>query len=177
VAAQTGASTARQRPWGYLFWQLNDVMQGSSWGSLGYGGRFKLAHYAARRWFAPVRVECNLLAGPPVTALSAAAAPADTTGSPQTNCTLVPNQDYGDPGRPGVPAATVSWGWFVPAVGPTILPKDRSILPLVDLSLYFSVRPFWHAGHTIDSRGAFEMDHRKARSPRFWNCFPSSISW
>ena len=35
------------RPWGYLFWQLNDLTQGLSWGSLEYPMRFKLLHYRA----------------------------------------------------------------------------------------------------------------------------------
>lgn len=67
-----GASGPLDRPWGYLFWQLNDVTQGNSWGSLEYGGRLKIVHYASRRWFAPVRVECNTVASQDVSALGAA---------------------------------------------------------------------------------------------------------
>ena len=40
---------------GTLYWQLNDTWPVASWSSLDYGGRWKLLHYAARRFFAPVR--------------------------------------------------------------------------------------------------------------------------
>jgi hypothetical protein len=81
--------------WGYLYWQLNDVMQGASWGSLEYGGRFKLAHYATKKWFAPVRIECSRMSYP-----AAAALPTNH------NCTFVDNRDFGGPGRPGVAVAS-----------------------------------------------------------------------
>ncbi len=38
---------------GTLYWQLNDVWPCASWSSLEYGGRWKLLHYEARRFFAP----------------------------------------------------------------------------------------------------------------------------
>lgn len=38
---------------GALYWQLNDVWPCASWSSLEYGGRWKLLHYEARRFFAP----------------------------------------------------------------------------------------------------------------------------
>jgi beta-mannosidase len=39
---------------GTLFWQLNDTWPVASWSSLDHGGSWKLLHYAARRFFAPV---------------------------------------------------------------------------------------------------------------------------
>ena len=38
---------------GSLYWQLNDVWPAVSWASVDYDGRWKLLHYAARRFFAP----------------------------------------------------------------------------------------------------------------------------
>jgi beta-mannosidase len=39
---------------GTLFWQLNDNWPVCSWSSVEYDGTWKLLHYAARRFFAPV---------------------------------------------------------------------------------------------------------------------------
>jgi beta-mannosidase len=39
---------------GILYWQLNDVWPCASWSSLEYGGRWKILHHEARRFFAPV---------------------------------------------------------------------------------------------------------------------------
>ncbi|MHC9420512.1 beta-mannosidase [Sphingomonas citri] len=38
---------------GSLYWQLNDVWPAISWASIDHSGRWKLLHYAARRFFAP----------------------------------------------------------------------------------------------------------------------------
>jgi hypothetical protein len=92
TAASLGTSGPLQRPWGYLFWQLNDVTQGYSWGSLEYGGRFKLAHYAARRWFAPLRIECNLI---PAAPQATGTAPLPSTAP----CTFLADTDFGGPGK------------------------------------------------------------------------------
>jgi len=45
-----------QRPacMGTLYWQLNDNWPVASWSSIEYDGTWKLLHYAARRFFAPV---------------------------------------------------------------------------------------------------------------------------
>jgi beta-galactosidase/beta-glucuronidase len=39
---------------GALYWQLNDCWPVASWASLDYFGRWKVLHYAARRFYAPV---------------------------------------------------------------------------------------------------------------------------
>ena len=41
---------------GTLYWQLNDVWPAASWSSLEYRGSWKLLHYVARRFYAPVHV-------------------------------------------------------------------------------------------------------------------------
>ncbi len=41
---------------GTLYWQLNDTWPVGSWSSLDHGGGWKLLHYMARRFFAPVAV-------------------------------------------------------------------------------------------------------------------------
>lgn len=41
---------------GALYWQLNDTWPVASWSSLDYGGTWKLLHYMAKRFFAPVTV-------------------------------------------------------------------------------------------------------------------------
>lgn len=38
---------------GSLYWQINDTWPAISWASIDYHGRWKLLHYAARRFFAP----------------------------------------------------------------------------------------------------------------------------
>lgn len=46
----------KPRCMGTLYWQLNDTWPVASWASLEYGGGWKLTHYLARRFFAPVLV-------------------------------------------------------------------------------------------------------------------------
>ena len=41
---------------GTLFWQLNDNWPVCSWASIGYGGKWKLLHYAAKKFYAPIIV-------------------------------------------------------------------------------------------------------------------------
>lgn len=41
---------------GALYWQLNDTWPVQSWSSLDYGGGWKMLHYMAARFFAPVSV-------------------------------------------------------------------------------------------------------------------------
>lgn len=41
---------------GTLYWQLNDNWPVCSWSSLEYGGKWKLLHYAAKRFYAPVNI-------------------------------------------------------------------------------------------------------------------------
>jgi len=51
---------------GTLYWQLNDNWPVSSWSSLEYGGRWKILHYAARRFYAPVIITALQRPGGPV---------------------------------------------------------------------------------------------------------------
>lgn len=46
--------SAMPRCMGTLYWQLNDVWPAVSWSSLNYDGTWKLLHYEARRFYAPV---------------------------------------------------------------------------------------------------------------------------
>ncbi|MBS1182208.1 MAG: glycosyl hydrolase family 2, sugar binding domain protein [Proteobacteria bacterium] len=41
---------------GALYWQLNDTYPVASWSSIEYGGRWKLMHSMAKRFFAPINV-------------------------------------------------------------------------------------------------------------------------
>ena len=39
---------------GTIIWQLNDIWPGNSWSSIEYGGKWKILHSVAKRFFAPV---------------------------------------------------------------------------------------------------------------------------
>jgi beta-mannosidase len=41
---------------GILYWQLDDLWPAASWSSIEYSGKWKLLHYAARKFYAPVHV-------------------------------------------------------------------------------------------------------------------------
>ncbi|KAI5728246.1 hypothetical protein M8J77_013520 [Diaphorina citri] len=41
---------------GALYWQLNDVWQAPTWSSIDYDGNWKMLHYFARKFFAPVLI-------------------------------------------------------------------------------------------------------------------------
>lgn len=59
LALQTAVEfwrAAKPRCMGALYWQFNDTWPVASWSSLEHGGGWKLAHYFARRFFAPVTV-------------------------------------------------------------------------------------------------------------------------
>lgn len=45
---------------GALYWQLNDIWQGASWASIEYGGRWKMLHYYAKKFFAPTLISVYL---------------------------------------------------------------------------------------------------------------------
>ncbi|KAL4717903.1 hypothetical protein ACJJTC_001321 [Scirpophaga incertulas] len=46
---------------GALYWQLNDIWQAPSWAGIEYGGKWKMMHYYAKSFFAPVLVSPRLL--------------------------------------------------------------------------------------------------------------------
>ena len=48
--------STKPRCMGTLYWQINDIWPVASWSSLDYGGQWKLLHYLARRFFAPINV-------------------------------------------------------------------------------------------------------------------------
>jgi beta-mannosidase len=57
LAIQTATEywhSCRPRNMGVVYWQLNDLWPVASWSSITYSGRWKLLHYAARRFFEPV---------------------------------------------------------------------------------------------------------------------------
>jgi beta-mannosidase len=59
LAIQTACEHWRRlRPhtMGALIWQLNDIWPVASWASLEYDGRWRMLHYAERRFFAPLLV-------------------------------------------------------------------------------------------------------------------------
>lgn len=45
---------------GALYWQLNDVWTAPSWSSIEYNGNFKVLHYWAKDFFAPLHIVANL---------------------------------------------------------------------------------------------------------------------
>ncbi|CAH0385284.1 unnamed protein product [Bemisia tabaci] len=44
---------------GALYWQLNDVWVAPSWSSIEYGGKWKMAHYYAKHFFAPILISAR----------------------------------------------------------------------------------------------------------------------
>jgi beta-mannosidase len=48
---------------GALYWQINDMWPVCSWSSLEYGGKWKLLHYAAKRFFAPLLITAKEVEG------------------------------------------------------------------------------------------------------------------
>ncbi|MFD1794909.1 glycoside hydrolase family 2 protein [Paracoccus aurantiacus] len=49
----------KPRTMGTLYWQLNDTWPVASWAGLEYGGGWKVLHYAARRFYAPVLISAQ----------------------------------------------------------------------------------------------------------------------
>ncbi|CAH2045199.1 unnamed protein product, partial [Iphiclides podalirius] len=64
IKAETEFYRQSQADWytmGALYWQLNDVWQAPSWSSIEYGGKWKMLHYFAKSFFAPVLVSPRML--------------------------------------------------------------------------------------------------------------------
>ncbi len=62
LAIKTGVEFWRSlRPacMGTLYWQLNDMWPVCSWASLEYGGNWKLLHYEAKRFYAPLLLSAH----------------------------------------------------------------------------------------------------------------------
>ena len=57
---------------GALYWQLNDVWAAPTWSSIEYGGKWKMLHYFARRFFFPIQVVPYLVQPPPTSSSAAA---------------------------------------------------------------------------------------------------------
>ncbi|XP_045532778.1 beta-mannosidase [Pieris brassicae] len=63
MKAETEFYRQSQADWytmGALYWQLNDVWQAPSWSGIEYGGKWKMLHFFAKRFFAPVLVSPRL---------------------------------------------------------------------------------------------------------------------
>jgi len=59
LAIQTATEywrSCRPQNMGVVYWQLNDLWPVASWSSITYSGRWKVLHYAAKRFFEPVHV-------------------------------------------------------------------------------------------------------------------------
>ncbi|XP_069119569.1 beta-mannosidase-like isoform X2 [Argopecten irradians] len=48
--------SGRGNTMGAMYWQLNDIWQAPTWASLEYGGKWKMLHYFARHFFAPLLI-------------------------------------------------------------------------------------------------------------------------
>ena len=48
---------------GSLYWQLNDIWQGQSWSGLDADGGWRLLHHAARRFYGPLALWCDVREG------------------------------------------------------------------------------------------------------------------
>ncbi|XP_075222154.1 beta-mannosidase-like [Lycorma delicatula] len=46
---------------GALYWQLNDVWQAPSWSSIEFGGKWKMLHYFAKKFFSPVLLSPTII--------------------------------------------------------------------------------------------------------------------
>ncbi|XP_071101412.1 beta-mannosidase-like [Haliotis cracherodii] len=49
-------SDGRGQTMGALYWQLNDIWQAPTWAGIDYTGKWKMLHYYARKFFAPVLI-------------------------------------------------------------------------------------------------------------------------
>lgn len=49
-----------QNTMGALYWQLNDVWTAPSWSSIEHNGNFKVLHYWAKDFFAPIHLVANI---------------------------------------------------------------------------------------------------------------------
>ncbi|KAJ8307151.1 hypothetical protein KUTeg_015235 [Tegillarca granosa] len=49
-------SSGRGNTMGAMYWQLNDIWQAPTWASIEYSGKWKMLHYYAKHFFAPVLI-------------------------------------------------------------------------------------------------------------------------
>ncbi len=56
VTEQNSESDLQGYTMGAMYWQLNDIWQAPSWSSVEYGGRWKMLHYYAKKFFAPISI-------------------------------------------------------------------------------------------------------------------------
>lgn len=67
---------------GALYWQLNDVWQAPTWASIEFGGKWKMLHYFARRFFFPIHIVPYLI-NQPTNAFSAMQQVLSQSAAPQ----------------------------------------------------------------------------------------------
>ncbi|MGL4269282.1 MAG: glycosyl hydrolase 2 galactose-binding domain-containing protein, partial [Plesiomonas sp.] len=141
---------------GVLYWQLNDCWPVSSWSSIEYSGRWKLLHYHARHFFAPL--------------LATFIHEADTSGQPMLTLHLV-NDRHAEQALQGE-VLHISWQGDVLQRWPlTCIAQPDSAAPIWQIPLSTSTitsltearRGFYHVVlHADPNPAANNSEHREA---------------